>query len=439
MSQRSDQLPEPTQPRLLFLETLWALPVAVLTGSASALFLWSLDRVTHVRFTYPWLLFGLPVAGMGMIWAYRRFGDNADQGTNLILNELHSPAEKVPFRLAPFILISTVLTHLCGGSAGREGTAVQMGGGIAGGLIRWCRILPQLQPHVLLAGMAAGFGAVFGTPWAGAIFALEVSVIGRLRMAAVLPCMLAAFLGDATCTAWGIHHTAYQVAPLVDAETSGRGMLLGKMLIAAVGFGLASRLFVEAMHFLGQQYQRWCCPPLLRPLIGGLAIILLTFVIQDRSYLGLGVSSLHTGDVSILSSFEPGGAQTWSWMWKLVFTVITLSAGFKGGEVTPLFFVGASLGNTFASLLHAPVDLFAGLGFVAVFAAASNTPLACAVMGMELFGVQHGFYLGLACFVAYLVSGHAGIYSAQRLGRGKRRKSAHLPEATLADWRNRDR
>lgn len=445
MSPSSETAVPPGGRRIVLLETLWALPVAVMTGSASALFLWSLDRVTQLRFAFPWLLFGLPLAGAAMIWAYRRFGDNADQGTNLILKQVHEPSGAVPARLAPFILLSTLLTHLCGGSAGREGTAVQMGGGIAGGLVRWCRIPRASEAHVLLAGMAAGFGAVFGTPLAGAIFALEVSIIGRLRIAAVVPCLLAGFVGDATCTAWGIHHTHYEISssfllPTTAAQSvpawQFHTLLSIKILLAAICFGLASRLFVEAMHFLGMQSHRWLTQPLWRPVVGGLIVIGLTFLIEDRSYLGLGVSSPVAGEVSILSSFHAGGAHPWSWAWKLLFTAVTLSAGFKGGEVTPLFFVGAALGNTLGGWFNAPIDLFAGLGFVAVFAAASNTPLTCAIMGMELFGKEHGLYLGLACFVAYLASGHAGIYSAQRLGRGKRLYSNHPPEATLGEWRS---
>lgn len=446
MSPSSESPAPPRGRHHVLLEILWALPVAILTGSASALFLWSLDHATALRFASPALLFTLPLAGAAMIWAYLRFGDNADQGTNLILKQVHEPSGGVPFRLAPFILFSTLLTHLGGGSAGREGTAVQMGGGLAGGLIRWCRIPKAIQPHVLLAGMAAGFGAVFGTPLAGAVFALEVSIIGRLRLSAVLPCLVAGFVGDATCTAWGIHHTAYTIASVAPNPLPGtpapfpwpfHALLILKILFAAVCFGWASRLFVEAMHFLGRLFQRWLAQPWLRPVVGGLLVIALTFLIQDRSYLGLGVRSPHPDEVTILSSFQAGGAHTWSWAWKLLFTTLTLSAGFKGGEVTPLFFIGAALGNTLAGWLNAPVDLFAGLGFVAVFAAASNTPLACAIMGMELFGKQHGVHLGLACFAAYLASGHAGIYSAQRLGRSKHFKRSPSDTPTLGEWRNR--
>ena len=428
--------------RLLGIWLLLVTPVAVLAGSASALFLWALDRVTTLRFEHPWLLFLLPLAGPVIVWLYRRWGGTAERGTNLLLDEIHEPGGGVPARMAPLVLVTTLMTHLFGGSAGREGTAIQMGGGLAGGFIDLFRIAERHRRTLLLAGVAAGFGSVFGTPLAGAVFAMEVLAIGRIRYEFLVPCLLAGLVGDLTCSAWGILHTPYHIALVSTSARFGFGhldlLLLAKVLVAGPAFGLAALLFSEVTHWLQRGFKARIKSPWLRPVIGGMAIIALTAALGTRSYLGLGVSSPNPGDVSILTCFHAEGATSWSWLWKLLFTAITLSSGFKGGEVTPLFFIGAALGNVLSGLLGAPTDLFAGLGFVAVFAAASNTPLACTLMGIELFGAEHAPYLAVACFVAYLFSGHSGIYGSQRVAIPKVLEHEIPSEITLTELRQRN-
>lgn len=275
---------------------------------------------------------------------------------------------------------------------------------------------------ILTAGIAAGFGAVFGTPLAGAIFALEVLAIGHMKYDALLPCLIAGLTGDVTCSLWGIHHTQYHILfapgglPLFKGILHIDLLLLVKVIMAGVAFGLAGLLFAETTHGLKRRLSKAIHPFWLMPVIGGGAVIALTWLLGTTDFLGLGVLSKDPHAVTIVSAFSAGGAHTWSWLWKLLFTAITLSTGFKGGEVTPLFFIGAALGNTLAVLLGAPVDLFAGLGFIAVFAGASNTPLACTIMGVELFGGEHTMYYAVACFTAYFFSGMSGIYSSQRTG-----------------------
>jgi H+/Cl- antiporter ClcA len=412
------------------------IPVGALVGSAVAFFLWSLDYATRVRWAtdtrlgLPWLLFLLPLAGLGIGFLYHRFGKSVEGGNNLILDQIHEPGGGVPSRLAILVLLGTVITHLFGGSAGREGTAVQMGGSIASTIGRWLKFNRLDTRTLLMCGVAAGFGAVFGTPLTGAVFAVEVLAIGLVDFQSIVPCLIASIAGDGTTAAWGTHHTQYHIGALLQSGLvqSAPGLdwlLLMKVAAASVAFGLASVLFAELAHGFHYLFQRAIPRPIFRPAVGGLIVIALALLIGP-DYLGLGVSAdpLHPDQVTILSSFHAGGAGAWSWWWKILFTAVTLSSGFKGGEVTPLFFVGAALGNTLARVLHAPVDLFAGLGFVAVFAGATNTPLACTIMGIELFAAGQAdaahpglvVYLATACFLSYLFSGHSGVYLSQRIG-----------------------
>ncbi|HEX4412616.1 MAG TPA: voltage-gated chloride channel family protein [Lacipirellulaceae bacterium] len=419
-------------------------------GSAIALFLWSLERVTLYRFAHPAILFALPIAGIGIGALYQLFGKSCDGGNDLIIDQIHEPDGGVPIRLAPLVLIGTVVTHLFGGSAGREGTAVQMGGSLAGGLGRWLKLSADDCRTLLMAGIAGGFGAVFGTPLTGAIFAMEVLAIGRISYEALVPCLIASIVGDYTVRAWGVGHTHYHISSLVGpgvltTATPLQAMLLLKVAIAAAAFGLASVVFAEATHACNWAFKKVVRWPMLRPALGGVLVIGLAYALGTRDYLGLGTLA-PPGDphaITISSCFQQGGAGAWSWWWKILFTAVTLGSGFKGGEVTPLFFVGAALGNTLAGIFGAPVDLFAGLGFVAVFAGATNTPLACTIMGLEVFmpgssGLfESGFaiYLATACFLAYLFSGHSGIYLSQRIATPKGQISDSSPEISLRDAR----
>lgn len=405
---------------------VWSLlvaPVGLLAGSASAFFLWSLDRVTQTRFDHPWLLFLLPLAGIVMAWVYHHHAKGSGGGNNLLIDEIHEPGGGVPARITPLILGATLVTHLFGGSAGREGTAVQMGGGLASAFARAFHIPAQHRRMLLMAGVAAGFGSVFGTPLAGAVFAMEVLTAGRVQYEMLIPCMLAAIIGDLTCAAWGIHHTGMLIAGLLPAGQFTFGdldlLVLAKVAVAGAIFGLCARLFATTTHGIQHAFERHVPRYWLRPVIGGVIVIALTYALGTREYLGLGAWSPNPGDVTTVTVFQAGGADTWSWFWKLLFTAITLGAGFKGGEVTPLFFIGGALGNTLAGILGLPVDLTAGLGFIAVFAGASNTPLACTLMGIELFGAQHAVLLAVACWISYHFSGQTSIYSAQRKGAEK--------------------
>ncbi|MEX6691289.1 voltage-gated chloride channel family protein [Danxiaibacter flavus] len=404
--------------------TLIVLPLALCIGSVVAFFLWSLEQVTQHRLDHPWLLYLLPVAGIVIYLMYTYLGKESESGNNLIIDEIHEPRKGVPAIMTPLVLLGTLITHLFGGSAGREGTAVQMGGSIANLYARVIKLKRQDLSILLMTGIAAGFGAVFGTPVTGTIFAMEVLALGSIKHTALVPCFIAALLADATCTAWGIHHTEYHIL-FVDDDHAYLPFLhidlplLIKSIFAGVLFGLAGFFFSQLSHGIKKTANRYIPYKWLIPAVGGCIIILLTFILQTDSYLGLGVSNPNPASVSIVSCFKEGGATYWSWFWKLLFTAVTLGLGFKGGEVTPLFFIGAALGNTIGTITGAPVDLMAGLGFIAVFAGATNTPIACTIMGIELFGSNNILYYAVACFTAYYFSGHSGIYGAQRIGQAK--------------------
>lgn len=414
--------------RYLLRWTVLVLPLSIAAGSAVALFLWSLDAVTDVRFAHPWLLYLLPFAGVGIYYLYRFSGKGAEAGNNLIIDEIHEPGAGIPLRMAPLVLGTTLLTHLFGGSAGREGTAVQIGGSLAEGFARWLRLSTEDRGILLMAGLAAGFGAVFGTPVTGAIFALEVLTIGRIRHKALMPCFMAAVFADFTCSAWGIHHTHYTIA-------SHPGLPFYRLLVVSIGagicFGLTSRLFSELSHGVKRVAAKLIPRPEWVPVAGGVAVMALGSLPGMADYLGLGVHNPDPAAVTLVSVFREDGAHTWSWLWKLLLTALTLGTGFKGGEVTPLFFIGAALGHTLAVVTGMPVDLLAGLGFIAVFAGATNTPIACTLMGVELFGGEYLLYFAVACFTAYCFSGNTGIYLSQRVRVSKSGES--LSGDTLRD------
>jgi H+/Cl- antiporter ClcA len=406
--------------------TLLVIPVALITGSLVALFLWLLDEATRYRWAHEWLIFLLPVAGVFIYWLYKRWGGNSAGGNNLIMDEIHQPGGGIPARMAPLVLLTTVITHLFGGSAGREGTAVQIGGSMAHLVGKWLRLSQKDIRILLMTGIAGGFGAVFGTPIAGTIFALEVLAIGVIRYDALIPCLIAAVFSDIVCSAWGIHHTHYFIHFTSADFVSTFSFihldlwLLVRVIAAGVIFGLTSFLFSKTIHQIQHYAQKYIHPGWLIPVVGGVIVISFCYMLGTMDYAGLGVTSKDPDGISIVNAFRADSAVTsWSWLWKLLLTAITLGMGFKGGEVTPLFFMGATLGHTLALLSGAPVDLFAALGFIAVFAGATNTPIACTLMGVELFGTEHVLYFAVACFTAYYFSGHSGIYRSQRLGVSK--------------------
>lgn len=400
--------------------------VGVLAGAGSAIFLTGLYWATDTREANPWLLYLLPLGGMLIGLVYHRFGRDIEAGNNLLLERIQTTGGSVSILMAPLIVVSTIGTHLFGGSAGREGTAVQMGGSLADWLGRLLRLSPDNRRLLLISGISGGFGAVFGTPIAGMVFGMEVLAVGRIRYDALVPCLVASTVGDMVCRGLGVQHHIY----VMDVDPN---LTLGLIIwagFAGVAFGAASYLFAELTHTIQQTMARRVRTTWLRPFYGGIAVIVLTGVVGSREYLGLSLPLIE-------ASFTPGQVAFWAFALKIVFTAVTLGTGFKGGEVTPLFCIGATLGSSLAWLTGQPTPVFAALGFVAVFAGAANTPLACSLMGIELFGAELAIPITIACVVSYIVSGHSGIYLSQQIDTPKHSGATVPPSSSLRDCRNR--
>ncbi|MCU1354670.1 MAG: Voltage-gated chloride channel protein [Acidimicrobiales bacterium] len=418
----------------------------LLAGFASWAFLTVLDDATHLRLHHDWLVLLLPVAGLALGASYHLFGGRAGEGSALLLEEIHEPTAWVPRRMAPLVAAGTAVSHLFGASVGREGTALQMSGSLTDLLARTVRLPHRDRRWLLVAALAGGFGSMFGVPWAGALFALEVQTVRRgsgahlrrllprrrptstddqagstaprrvevagapverwsdeVRALGELagPALVAAFVGDRVVRTLRHHR-----APLPHLHPTIDPALVARVALVGVAVGLGALVFVELTDAIRHVARRIAWPP-LRPVIGGAAVVALAAVV-GRDELGLSLPLIDQALAGHHTSFaEP--------VLKVLLTAICLGTGFVGGEVTPLFVVGTTLGSALAPTLGLDPLVGASVGFVGAFAGASNTPIACTVMGMELFGPAMGVPLAVACFASYACSGGRGIYGTQRM------------------------
>ena len=381
--------------------------VSALIGTGSALFLTGLHWASDTRELNSWLIYLLPVAGLTIGYFYHQYGVSVVGGNNLLIDEVKKPTKRIPFRMAPMVVLGTIITHLFGGSAGREGTAVQMGGAISDQFTAIFGLTDYERKIIIAIGISGGFAAVFGTPLAGFIFTFEVLLLGKKRFLAIIPCFVTAFLSDYFCTVWGVGHTQYSITEVPNITLTNT---LWATLIGIIS-GIVAMTFSRSTHFFSTSFKKYIKYAPFRPFIGGIVIAIAVILIGTTKYIGLGIPS-------IVASFEEQ-MLPYDFILKLLFTAFTLGAGFKGGEVTPLFFIGATLGNALIWFVPLPMSLLAGMGFLAVFAGAANAPIACILMGYELFCMESSIYISIACIIAFYFSGMKGIYSSQSFHYGK--------------------
>ncbi|MCI9648626.1 chloride channel protein [Oscillibacter sp.] len=375
--------------------------VGSLCGVVGAVFHLSVHYAAETRGTYPWLLWCLPLVGLAIVGFYKLMGTEG-MGTNDIIDAVHKD-KRLPIRLVPSIFLGTMLTHLCGGSAGREGAALQIGGTIGQRVGRLLRLDDQDLRVATLSGMAACFSALFGTPLTAVIFAVMGISIGTMYHTALLPCLMSALAAFGVSLALGVEPTRFTVtSPEIVVGTFLRVLLL------SVLFALVSILFCKFIHGTERWMQRWIPNPWVRVVAGGLAIVALTYLVGTRDYNGAGMEI-------ITAAVERGTAHPAAFLLKLLFTAVTLAAGFKGGEVVPSFFVGATLGCVAAPLLGLPAGFGAALGLVSVFCGVTNSPVASVFLSVELFGSEGIWYFALACGISYMLSGYSGLYSSQTI------------------------
>ena len=369
-------------------------------GVVGALFHLGVSYATEVRLAHPWVLYLLPAGGLVIAGLYK-LCKLEGRGTNAVIESVHFGKE-VPVLLVPLIFVSTVITHLCGGSAGREGAALQIGGGIGYRTGRLLHLGEKDLPLATLCGMSGVFSALFGTPLTATVFALEVISVGVLYYAGLVPCITAAMVGYLVSLWMGVPPTRFTVVmPALDGWT----LLL--VVVLAILCALVSILFCRGLHVTEHLAARLVKNSYLRAAAGGAVIIALTLLLGTTDYNGAGMD--------VISRALTGEASGWAWLLKLLFTAVTIGCGFKGGEVVPSFFVGATFGCAAGALLGLPPGFAAAIGLVAVFCGAVNCPIASVVLSVELFGADAMLYFAIACAISYVLSGYCGLYSSQTI------------------------
>ena len=373
--------------------------IGLVGGIIGSLFHIGVDTATQARLAHPWVLYLMPVGGLAIVGLYR-LTKTEGKGTNDIIASVHF-GEQVPGLLVPVIFVSTVITHLCGGSAGREGAALQIGGGIGYQAGRLLRLGEKDLPLATLCGLSGVFAALFGTPLTATVFALEVISVGVLYYAGLVPCLTAALTGYLVSVLMGVPPTRFTVTvPGLEVRT----MLL--VMVLALLCAVVSILFCRGLHGVEHLLKRTLKNPYLRVAVGAAVLIGLT-LLTNGDYNGAGME--------VIGRAIAGQADPWAWVWKLLFTAITIGCGFKGGEVVPSFFVGAAFGCVAAGWLGLPAGFGAAMGLVSVFCGAVNCPLASIILSVELFGSGDLLYFAMACSISYLISGYCGLYSSQTI------------------------
>ena len=387
--------------RMLIKWSLLAVAAGIICGLLGTLFHYCVDAATHCFQIYGWLLYLLPVSGVLIVFLYRACGVYEDEGTNRVISALRS-VKDVPANMTFLIFAGTVLTHLCGGSSGREGAALQIGGSMGYLLGRIFRLDQNEKRIITMCGMSALFSALFGTPLAAAVFSIEVVTVGVMNYMALLPCVISATIAYVIAGLCGIEAMGYVIETVPELSVGS----VAAVVIVALMACLLAALFVKGLHFFSHFMQEKISNPYLRVAAGGIILIVLTLLCGTRDYNGAGAQMI---DLAFT-----GQVVWYACLLKLLFTIVTMGSGFKGGEIIPSFFIGATMGSVFGSLIGMPASFTAAIGMICVFCCVVNCPIASMIISVELFGSEGLIYFALACSLSYLVSGYFSLYSSQR-------------------------
>lgn len=379
----------------------FACVIGIVVGGIGAGFHRAIVGVTEFRMEHPWILFGLPFAGLLIVWLYQISDMSRDQGTNLVIISVRDNAP-LRLRTAPLIIVTTILTHLFGGSSGREGAALQMGSSISASVGRLMRLDDKDERIIKMCGMAAGFAALFGTPLTAAVFAMEVVSVGVMYYAAIVPCLLSALIAMMTANALGGHAEVFSIAAVLQMTP----LALGKVIVLGMLCALVAVFFCHVFNIVHHFYAKYLPNLYIRAAIGGCIMMIAGFLL-GQDYVGTGME--------VISRAFVGHAHPAAFFIKIVLTAITLGAGFKGGEIVPALFAGATFGSFYGSFLGIPTSFAAGIGLTAVFCGVTNCPLTSILLAYELFGGAGLPLIALACAVAYMLSGYSGLYHAQKI------------------------
>ena len=378
--------------------------VGVIGGGVAYAFLRTLNWVNTTRNDNENLIYFLPLAGLVIGLMYHHFGERVANGSNLVLEEIHEPGAGVPRRMAPMVFLATAISHLFGASTGREGAGIQITASVADTIAKPFSPSPETRKLLLITAISAAFGGLFGVPIGGMVFALEVQENGRIRYEAMLPALLAGLVGYKIVESLNIKHLVTGTLVPVDLSLG----LSWKLIVLSGVSSILALAFIQLTHTVHRAAHSWIKWQPLRPVAGGCIVLILVLISGSRDYLGL---SAHLAEGAFAGVV---GVAVGAFAWKLVFTSVSLGTGFIGGEMVPLFIIGALAGAQTGRLLNASIPLFAAIGMMATFAAASNTPIACIVIGIELFGAGATLPLALTCVLAYALSGRRGIYHSQK-------------------------